>query len=215
MHRTRREIQVTDPPYSPGDHIQGWMDGHELNWLYDTAKQMASVVEIGSWRGRSTFALCTSGCPRVIAVDHFHGSIEHQPFIRDEKLDLRADFYKNVGHFENLRIVEKPSAEAATIIQKMEGTVDMVFIDASHDYESVREDLRLWAPLARKIVAGHDYGYDSVQRPVVEYFGRGRDRRCNAIWAMMVDGYQLPGDDGKPDVTDDTARNMVAMSPDS
>ncbi len=202
-------------PYSPGDHIHGWMDGHELNWLYETAKHMQSVVEVGAWRGRSTFALCTSGCPRVIAVDHFMGSIEHQPYIRDEKLDLRADFRKNVGHFENLIIVDRPSALAAELVAKMEGKVDMVFIDASHDYESVREDLRLWAPLARKIVAGHDYGYDSVQGPIVEYFGRGRDRRCNAIWAMMVDGYLMPGDDGKPDVTDDTARNMVAMSPDN
>lgn len=202
--------------HSPGDHIHGWMDAHELNWLYETAKLMDSVVEIGAWRGRSTFALCTSGCPRVIAVDHFMGSIEHQPYIRDEKLDLRADFYGNVGHFENLIVVEKPSAVAAELVAKMEngGKVDMVFIDASHDYESVREDLKLWAPLARKIVAGHDYGYDSVQRPIVEYFGRGRDRRCNAIWAMMVDGYELPGGDGKQDVTDDTARNMVALSPD-
>lgn len=177
---------------SPGNHIHGWMDNHELNWLYETAKQMKSVVEIGSWQGRSTFALCSSGCPRVIAVDHFKGSIEHQATIRDEKLNIRELFYKNVGHFENLIVVEKSSAEAAALVAKMEGMVDMVFIDASHDEYSINEDLRLWAPLARKVIAGHDYGYDSVKVPVVKYFGHTPDQCCHQIWAMMAEGYELP-----------------------
>ena len=122
--------------YSPGDHIHGWMDNHELNWLYETAKSLQSVVEIGCWRGRSTFALCTSGCPRVIAVDHFQGSVEHQSFIRQENLDVRAEFYKNVGHFDNLRILDKPSVEAAEWVKKLEGQVDMVF--ASECFATMR-----------------------------------------------------------------------------
>jgi hypothetical protein len=171
---------------SPGDHIHGWMDGHELHWLYETAKHMESVVEIGSWRGRSAFSLCSSGCQQVICVDHFKGSEEHQGFLAQEKLDIRAEFYRNVGHFPSLMVLEMSSEEAAGRID----FVDMVFIDGSHDETSVATDIRLWAPKARKIVAGHDYGYDSVRGEVVKYFGRERDWGCHSIWAMMVNGYE-------------------------
>jgi hypothetical protein len=44
--------------------------------------------------------------------------------------------------------------------------VDLVFLDASHDYESVKKDIAVWAPHVRPggILCGHDYGtkvYDS------------------------------------------------------
>ena len=58
----------------PNPAIDGWMDEKELNWLYTTALEMASVVEVGSWRGRSTSALL-SGCKGpVFAVDTWKGS---------------------------------------------------------------------------------------------------------------------------------------------
>ncbi len=129
---------------------------------------------------------------------------------------MRAAFYGNVGHFDNLIVVEEPSAKAAEIVAEKYGKVDMVFIDASHDEQSVAEDIRLWAPLARKIVAGHDYGYASVQGPVVKYFGRGRDRRCNAIWAMIVEGAnmaEIPEIDTNKDATDEDAEKLVEAIP--
>jgi hypothetical protein len=43
------------PPYDLS--IPGWMTEDELRWLHETAKSMASVVEIGCYQGRSTFAL--------------------------------------------------------------------------------------------------------------------------------------------------------------
>lgn len=69
---------INESTNAPGSHIQGWMTVEELNWLLETGKAMESIVEVGSWKGRSTFAQCSSGCPRVYAVDHFKGSSEHQ-----------------------------------------------------------------------------------------------------------------------------------------
>jgi len=42
--------------------IEGWMSYAELIWLNLTAKKMNSIVEIGSWKGRSAHALA-SACP--------------------------------------------------------------------------------------------------------------------------------------------------------
>jgi hypothetical protein len=52
---------------------------------------------------------------------------------------------------------------------------DFIFIDASHDYESVRADLDAWLPKlrARGVIGGHDYrtgAFPGVTRAVDEFF---------------------------------------------
>ncbi|MRS02168.1 class I SAM-dependent methyltransferase, partial [bacterium] len=40
-----------------------------------------------------------------------------------------------------------------------DGSLDMVFIDAAHDYDNVRADIAAWYPKVRLggMLAGHDY----------------------------------------------------------
>ena len=61
--------------YNPEENrITGFMSEPELTQLYKWACECESIVEIGSWRGRSTHALL-SGCKgKVYAVDHFGGN---------------------------------------------------------------------------------------------------------------------------------------------
>jgi hypothetical protein len=49
------------------------------------------------------------------------------------------------------------SDEAAREIP--DGTLDFVYLDARHDYESVKEDIALWYPKVKAggVLAGHDY----------------------------------------------------------
>jgi hypothetical protein len=49
------------------------------------------------------------------------------------------------------------SMQAAPLIA--DGSLGMVYIDAEHSYQSVRDDILLWRPKIRKggILAGHDY----------------------------------------------------------
>ena len=164
-----------------GPGIHGWMSDAELRWLFKTAQQMVNAVEIGCWRGRSTHALL-SGCGGVVyAVDHFLGC----PAERDsnhadaQTQDIKAQFLENVGMFPNLHLLPLESGAAAPFV----GELDMVFIDAAHTYYDVKRDLELWAPKARKLVAGHDYGTDDVSRAVREYFGRKPDEQIDGIWA--------------------------------
>ncbi len=60
------------------------------------------------------------------------------------------------------------SAEAADRLPHH--TLDFVYIDARHDYESVREDLHLWADKVRPggILAGHDY-FDATHPSFGDY----------------------------------------------
>jgi hypothetical protein len=48
-----------------------------------------------------------------------------------------------------------------------------VFIDASHDYESVKADVKAWLPKVKKggYLAGHDWHHEPVKRAVIEVLG--------------------------------------------
>ena len=161
--------------------IKGMMSIPELEWLYGTALGMQSVVEIGSFMGRSTHALCTA-CPgKVYAVDTFNNGW----IMPNSPADTFQDFYKNVGHFKNLAII-KGTSEAASKVEVIPPFVDMVFIDGDHSYDSVMQDLRLWEPRCLKVICGHDYAASTepgVTKAVDEYFGKDRVLRgSGSLW---------------------------------
>ena len=148
--------------------IEGFMSGVELRRLYGMAREMKSIVEIGSWKGRSTHALL-SGCRgTVYAVDHFRGSESERETSHGEAVDgdIFAQFMKNVGMFSNLEVLKMDSEEAASKIDR----VDMVFIDGDHTYPGAKRDIDVWLPKAGKIICGHDYTYPEVRRAVDERF---------------------------------------------
>lgn len=150
------------------------MEPTELLWLYLIARKMDNIVEIGSWRGRSTHALL-SGCKGTVwAVDHFRGSREHVEdelsFAEIEKGDIYEDFLKNVGHFKNLKLLKMDSLEAVKKFK--DNSVDMVFIDGGHGYEEVKQDIKAWHPKTRKITCGHDFDWWAVHKAVHESFDK-------------------------------------------
>lgn len=175
-----------DPSVAPGAHIWGWMSPEELWWLHETAKTMGSVVEVGSLRGRSAFALLT-GCPGpVYCIDPWDDPGEH----------AIKGFMADCGHFPNLRPMKGYSPAIAADIPD----VDMVFIDGAHDEAQVRADIEVWLPKTRRLLCGHDYslapepGFPAVRMVVDEVFG---DRVRNAdftdtdferysIWAVDI-----------------------------
>jgi hypothetical protein len=137
-----------------------WMYAHELAWLFNRAKEMASIVEIGSWKGRSTEILLKGCKGKVYAVDHWRGSPAElgSGYMGQElaRIDVFEEFLKRVGSFPNLSVLKMPSAEAAKQFDR--GSVDMVFIDAGHDYASVMKDLEAWRSIPAKLLCGHDAG---------------------------------------------------------
>ncbi len=77
-------------------------------------------------------------------------------------------------HGERAQIIKLSSVEAAKIV--MDGSLDFVFIDACHDYESVSADIAAWYPKVRKngIFAGHDYRWPEVKSAVNEFSDQNR-----------------------------------------
>lgn len=158
--------------------VDGWMSDVELEFLHTAAKTVASVIEIGSWKGRSTKALLDAGA-NITAVDHWQGSDTIKGLAEEQ--DVYIEFLKNVGHYPNLRVIKKPSLEAAASLNG--DMFDMTFIDAGHTYEDCKNDIEAWLPRTNKIIAGHDYcpGWPGVMRAVKEKFG-DRFKTVDTIW---------------------------------
>ncbi len=158
------------------EQVEGWFDKNDVS-LYEEmvslAQDNAYFIEIGCFKGRSTVAMCEliekyNKKINFFAVDHFKGSWEHQ---NDPTLkNLFKIFLENTKqHHERFMIIPQPSEQAANIFDN--NSLDFVYIDASHDYESVKQDLQLWYPKLKTngIMAGHDYGWEGVKQAVDEF----------------------------------------------
>lgn len=163
--------------------IQGWMSEEELAWLHDTAAEMSSVAEIGSWKGRSTYALLAGCKGNVFAVDHWQGSVEEREGAHAEATycDIFSQFEANVGHFPNLSVVKMESSKAALRLP----SVDMVFIDGDHTYEAVATDIRMWRPKAKRLICGHDGNFDEVAGAVAGELG-SVEKGPGSLWFSWV-----------------------------
>lgn len=156
------------PDYN--NDIAGWIRPIELKWLYNAAKDMSNIVEVGSWKGKSTDALL-AGCPGIVwAVDHFKGSpTERDNFHKEAtEKDVSKIFLENVGHYDNLKLLKMDSLEAAKRFK--DKSVDMVFLDGGHEYEEIKADIKAWLPKVKRLICGHDYG-GGIERAVSEILG--------------------------------------------
>lgn len=181
-----------------------WFDYQDL--YADVVRQLpdgAHVVEVGCFLGVSTAFLAVeianSGKRiRFDAVDTWAGSPEQKvlvPYYRDH--DVYAEFMSNmrrggVAHIVNP--VRLPSVEAARLYA--DGSLDFCFIDAAHDYESVRDDLAAWEPKVKPggVLAGHDWNqWPGVNQAVTERWGEGIEER-GKCWVRRHDfpGKQMP-----------------------
>lgn len=158
----------------------------DLEWLYNQSLEMDNVVEIGVWKGRASHALL-SGCKgTVYCVDHFKGSLTERKTTHLEAVekDIYSDFIKNVGHFKNMTLIKMDSAEASGLFD--DKSVDMVFIDGGHDYETVNADIKAWLPKCKKLICGHDVIQEGVPRALKENFPDGFETYGGNIWLVRL-----------------------------
>lgn len=144
-----------------------------------------TYVEIGCKEGRTT-GFVLANCPgvRAIAIDPWcqqeaGADASRETYEKWDFAEIERQFWENVGeNRDRCRQARYTSAEYGSELINDYGRprelLDVVFIDALHDYESVKQDIALWWPLVREggYLAGHDYNHKwpGVMRAVAEAF---------------------------------------------
>ncbi len=163
--------------YEKVDGFFGWP-----RLYYDIVRKLpdrSTVIEVGSYKGKSLIYLLwniqtNNKKFHVFSVDNFVGVEGYMGGNR-----LRDTFHDATEQVrDQFTLIEKLSWEAADDF--FDGSVDFVFIDAAHDYDSVMLDIQSWLPKVKTggIIAGHDYyeGFKGVVKAVDQIFGERVDK---------------------------------------
>ncbi|MCP4651125.1 MAG: class I SAM-dependent methyltransferase [PVC group bacterium] len=136
-----------------------------------------TVVEIGSWMGRSSEQLVRGidkYCPEadLRCIDPFDAEyFKKTPGLQKKTkkngvTDIYGCFKKRMRpySYSHMRMT---SVEAA---KKIVDDVHFVFIDGNHDYEYVKQDIELWGDKLEEncVMCGHDYHKPGVKKAVDE-----------------------------------------------
>jgi hypothetical protein len=134
--------------------VEGWLtDGQAARLRERAAAAAGTVVEIGSFRGKSTIVLARAAGavvaidphgggdrgPREIAPDTARGDADHAAFTAN----LGA-----AGVTDRVRHVRKPSAAAHGDV---EGALALLYVDGAHRFGPARADLASWG---RRVAPG-------------------------------------------------------------
>lgn len=157
--------------------IRGWLSIDEATVLAALAARIPkerSIVEIGSFQGRSTSALATGSkmgfSSSVHTVDTHTGlqGIEQESTLPVFQANLR---FKRLE--KNVTVHLGTSAEIA---HNWKGkNIGLLFIDGDHNYESVKNDFESWLPhlAARGLIAFHDSPQPGPNRLLREIIHHG------------------------------------------
>lgn len=133
--------------------LDGWFDGQNEGMLNHIipARRVKIVIEVGSWMGLSTHCLAKliQDDGKVYAVDTFEGTPGE--FHPKETLDTLYDqFLSNVIHAKLTHKIVPIKMESTLAAQSLEiPQADLVYLDATHEYNDVLADLRAWYPYVK------------------------------------------------------------------
>jgi predicted O-methyltransferase YrrM len=202
--------------------VDGWMSPGQAARLYSASAAThpgQQIVEIGSFRGRSTIVLAAAATEGVaiVAIDPHAGTDRGPEEINGFEIEAGSDhevFTTNLaaaGVADRVRHVREFSDGAQ---QSVAGTIAVLYIDGAHRYGPARSDIRDWGArveaggtllihdsfssvgvtlaIGRELVCGRRFRYVGRSRSLTEYradLGSGLRPRLGNISRQVA---QLP-----------------------
>ena len=168
-----------------GYSLYGWFAQNTKKWYSDRVSPIKNgiVVEIGVYGGASLLSIvdiCKENKNHLYGIDpweliKFHNDKKSSPLLlkkkQNELKSRRCNLEKIIEElkYDHVSLIKDFSVNAARTFE--DESVDLVFIDGSHGYESVKADLENWFPKIKKngILGGDDWGWPLVQKAVCEF----------------------------------------------
>jgi predicted O-methyltransferase YrrM len=179
--------------------LEGWfnMENQYLE-LLDNVPENGVFVELGAYKGKSTSFIVTEINNRnrnikFHTIDTFEGdsgSNDEQEIKAYRNVNVSKmfdEFSENTKHLkEHFNVIVGKSDESSKFFE--DNSVDVIFIDAGHSYDSVIQDIKSWLPKIKDggIMSGHDYNsWSGVNKAVNEIFDKV-DKIDNDCWFVKI-----------------------------
>lgn len=171
--------------WSKASLIDGWLAADEAEWLFGQAclAPAGSIVEVGSYRGRSTVLLAQTG-KNVIAVDPLTPIQDqiNQMVITETDAYL---FALNTKEYPILWFQEK----SETAANKVAPGIGMLYIDGDHTHPQPQLDFEYFSPklVPGAFVAFHDFGgFEGVTNTVLDLMQLGLVEEFGVVRSMWI-----------------------------
>ena len=146
------------------------------------------ICELGCFKGRSLCSVADIILRknlRVTVVDTFEGTeSEKTPAEKLIDTDFQEEFENNIARFGLKASIYRGKTSE---INLPNNTFDLIFIDACHDYEFVRDDINKWEHVVKTggTISGHDYGsHSGVAKAVNEKYDN--TRVYASVWSKRL-----------------------------
>ncbi|HTH05315.1 MAG TPA: class I SAM-dependent methyltransferase [Ilumatobacteraceae bacterium] len=145
-------MRTYDETLARVDGVDGWMSPDQARRLYDAAvatRPGERIVEIGSFRGRSTIVLA-SAAPEgveVVAIDPHAGNDRGPQEIEgfaDEAATDHEVFNANLAAAGVAARVQHVRAFSDDAHSAVDGEVAVLYVDGAHRYAPARKDIHDW-----------------------------------------------------------------------
>jgi glycosyltransferase involved in cell wall biosynthesis len=179
--------------------VEGWLSDDQAARLFNRAREVlpgGRIVEIGSYRGRSTIVLATGAADgvEVIAIDPHAGNDRGPQEIEGYSAEAEQDNTAFHANLERATVagrvlhVRRPSQEA---LGEVSGKVDVLYVDGAHRFDPASRDIAGWGDrvrpggtmlihdsfssigvtlaILRLLLFGRDFRYAGRTRSLAEY----------------------------------------------
>jgi predicted O-methyltransferase YrrM len=168
--------------------VPGHLSEKESYALYKYAKKVSKdskILEIGSYKGKSTVFLCKGSKSEEIYIVDTFTNID----MSEGPKNTFKDFYFNTRKYHKKLIIIKGLSGDASTISKIPGSLDLIFLDADHRYEAVKLDIWNYLPKLNKkgLFIFHDYGNPTGVKPALdEFISSGKLSKIKQVDSMLI-----------------------------
>ena len=151
------------------------------------------MVEVGSFEGISTL-LFSKFVDTVYSVDYYDYKVPETGRIPEHDLSFAIAerlFVERTKDIKNIVKIRKKSVDAAKDFP--DRSLDAVYIDAEHDEDSVREDIKTWRKKIKfgGLLCGHDYYLPYIEKILKEEGFKKITRAPDSSWVVEIPSVSL------------------------
>jgi cephalosporin hydroxylase len=182
--------------------MQGWSSESPVFRDIISELQPKLIIEVGSWKGASAIHMAKTCLEfysdfEIVCIDTWLGSVEHwtgdQSLLMKYAVNGRPNIYQqflsNV-YASDLQEYITPfpidSLNGAEVLARLKVSADFIYVDAGHEYLSVRNDFTAYSALLREggYLLGDDWNYQPVKDAAIDSFNEDKiiDKGDKFLW---------------------------------